>query len=143
MVGRFEEALNMYRYLLSGHVRLHGEEQHSTILAASNYAHSLNELKRYQEARAVLRRTVPVARRVLGDSNNTTIRIRWHYARALVLDTGPALDHLREGVTALEDIERIARRVLGGAHPTTESIGSNLREARAGLRAREASTGSA
>ena len=85
----------------------------------------------------MLRRTVPVARRVLGDSNNTTIRIRWHYARALVLDTGPALDHLREGVTALEDIERIARRVLGGGHPLTVDIEGELRDVRAALRARE------
>ena len=40
-------------------------------------------------------------------------------------------------MTTLEDVERIARRVLGGAHPTTECIGRNLRDARAALRARE------
>jgi hypothetical protein len=54
-----------------------------------------------------------------------------------------AIDDLREAVTTLEDIERIARRVLGGAHPATESIGSNLREVRAELRAREAQSGKA
>ena len=31
---------------------------------------------------------------------------------------GATLDDLREAVTTLEDTERIARRVLGGAHPT-------------------------
>ena len=47
------------------------------------------------------------------------------------------LDDLREGVTMLEDVERIARRVLGGAHPTTTGIEDELRDARAALRARE------
>ena len=36
------------------------------------------------------------------------------------------LDDLREAVTTLEDAERIARRVLGGAHPTTLGIGPSL-----------------
>ena len=37
----------------------------------------------------------------------------------------------------LEDTERIARRVLGGAHPLTARIEIHLRDARAALRARE------
>jgi len=51
--------------------------------------------------------------------------------------TGAALDDLREAVTTLEEAERIARRVLGGAHPLTGWIESELRDARAALRARE------
>ena len=52
-------------------------------------------------------------------------------------DDGATLDDLREAVTTLEDAERIARRVLGGAHPTTGWVEIALREARAALRARE------
>ena len=37
----------------------------------------------------------------------------------------------------LEDIERIARRVFGGAHPLTEGMEEDLRDAQAALRARE------
>ena len=37
-----------------------------------------------------------------------------------------------------EEIARIARRVFGGAHPTTVGIEESLRNARAVLRAREA-----
>ena len=48
-----------------------------------------------------------------------------------------SLDDLREAVTTLEDTERTARRVLGGAHPTTTGIEAELRRARADLRARE------
>ena len=49
------------------------------------------------------------------------------------------VDDLREAVTTLEEIERIARRVLGGAHPLVDGIGKRLRESRANLSAREAS----
>ena len=52
-------------------------------------------------------------------------------------DDAATLDELREAVTMLEEIERIARRVLGGAHPTTRGIELHLQDARAALRARE------
>jgi hypothetical protein len=62
---------------------------------------------------------------------------RWIYAAALCRRGSATLDDLSEAVTTLEDAERIARRVLGGAHPTKEGIEAALREARAALRARE------
>ena len=52
------------------------------------------------------------------------------------MDDGATLDDLREAVTTLEDTERTARRVLGGAHPVTVQIEGDLRKARAALRAR-------
>ena len=55
------------------------------------------------------------------------------YAVALYLDTGATLNDRREAVTILEDTERIARRVLGGAHPNTKGIEDALRTARAHL----------
>ena len=55
-----------------------------------------------------------------------------------VQDTAATLDDIREAITTLEDIERIARRVLGGASPITMRIVAALRDARAALRAREA-----
>ena len=61
----------------------------------------------------------------------------WNYARALYEDPGATLDDLREAVTTLEDMERTARRVFGGTHPTTTGIEVSLRNARAALRARE------
>ena len=60
------------------------------------------------------------------------------YAEALYGDDGATLDDLREAVTTLEDVARIARRVLGSAHPLTVDVEANLRDARAALRAREA-----
>ena len=59
------------------------------------------------------------------------------YARALHDDPAATRDDLREAATTLEDAERTARRVFGGAHPLTVDIESNLRDARAALRARK------
>ena len=59
------------------------------------------------------------------------------YAKALCFDDAATLDDLREAVTTLEEIERIARRVLGGAHPLTMQVEKSLRISRAALRARE------
>ena len=58
------------------------------------------------------------------------------YAGMLITDDG-TLDNCREAVTTYEDIERIARRVFGSAHPLTTKIEVSLQEARAVLRARE------
>jgi len=55
------------------------------------------------------------------------------YAKALCLDANATLDDVREAVTTLEDAERIARRVFGGAHPMTVDIGRTLQNARAAL----------
>ena len=53
-------------------------------------------------------------------------------------DPGATLDDMREAVTTLEELERIARRVLGGAHPLTMGIECNLQEVRALLNGSEA-----
>ena len=63
--------------------------------------------------------------------------MRWIYAQSFYTDASASLDDLREAVTTLEDAGRIARRVLGGAHPTTVGIEASLENARAKLRTRE------
>ena len=84
-----------------------------------------------------MRKTTPVARRVLGESNEVTLSMKANYAVTLYADPAAALDDLREAVAALEETVRTARRVLGGEHPTVSTIVQNLRHARAELRARE------
>ena len=63
--------------------------------------------------------------------------MRWNYAEALYKDVDATLDDIREAVTTLEDTERTARRVFGGAHLLTKGIEGDLRKSRAALRARE------
>ena len=53
-------------------------------------------------------------------------------------DSGATLDDLREAVETSEEIERTARRVFGGTHPTAKEMENVLKRARAALRAREA-----
>ena len=69
--------------------------------------------------------------------------MRLGYAMALYFNPDAKLDDLREAVETLEDIERTARRVLGGAHPLTVAVGTLLQDARAALAAREAPPGTA
>ena len=136
-LGRKEQASRMLRDVYSGYLRLYGTDHRDTLREAYNYANTLNGLQRFAEAKALMRRTMPVARRVLGENDEATLRMRWNYARALYRDAGATLDDLREAATTLEDVERIARRVFGGAHPLTTGIGKSLQTALAALRARE------
>ena len=98
---------------------------------------SLDRLEHFEEAKALLRKTLPIARRALGDRNTHTLKMRWMYAQSLFLDDGATLDDHREAVTTLEDVERIARRVLGGAHPLTGGIESALGRMREALHSSE------
>ena len=136
-MGRDEQALQMDKDVYSGRLKLNGEEHETTLRAASNYASSLNDLSRFEEARLLLRKTIPVARRGLGDNNQITVTMRWIYAQTLYMDDGATLDDLREAVTTLEDAARIARRVLGPSHPTAEDTVLDLQNARAVLAARD------
>ena len=76
----------------------------------------------------------PAAQRDLGESDDLTLRMKEKYAKALYKDDGSTLDDLREAVATLEEIERIARRVFGGAHPLTEGAAGELQKTRAALR---------
>ena len=93
---------------------------------------------RFEGAKALLRKTIPVARRVLGENSEVTLTMRWNRAMALNEDRDATLDDLREAVATLEEIEPAARRVLGGAHPVVMSMEDYMRKSRAALCAREA-----
>ena len=127
----------MRRDVYSGKLKLYGEENERTLISANNLAVTLNDLKRFEEAKPLLRKTMPVARRVLGEGNDVTLKMRWTYARVLSEDPVATLDDLRESVETLAETERIARRVLGGTHPDVVEIEERLRDARDALRARE------
>ena len=135
--GRLEEALRLKRDVYSGRLRLSGEEHEETLRAANNYASSLLTTDRFGEAKSLLRKMIAVAQRVLGENKDLTLRMRLGYAAAIYRDPGATLEDLREAVTMLEETERTARRVLGGAHPTAKQIENSLQNARAALHARE------
>ena len=138
-LGHLEKALSMERDIYFGRLKLDGRDNQETLRAANNYALSLVRLQRFEEARSLLPKTIPVARRVLGEGHRLTLKMRWNYAQALYKDVDATLDDLREAVATLGDVERTARRVFGGTHPFLVNIESRLRYARAALRARETS----
>ena len=114
-----------------------GEEYGDTILAANNYGMALNDLRRFEEAKALLRKTIPVARRVLGEGHHITLTSRGVYAQALCYAAGATLDGLREAVNELEDVVRIARRVFGNTHPVVAGFVHQLRAWRSELARRQ------
>ena len=133
------EALQMKRDVYVGLLRLFGEENKETLLGANNYAAGLKDLERFEEAKELLRKTLPVARRILGEAHEITLWMRWNYAEALYKDPDATLDDLREAVSMLSETAPTAQRVLGRSHPDAVSIERALRDAFVALRARASS----
>ena len=107
-----------------------------------HYSASLIKLKRYQEAKSLLRKTMPVARRVLGESDRGTTKLIWNYAITLYRDDRATLDDIREAVETLESVAPLWKRVFGNAHPETPRVQGALKQARAALAARAAASSS-
>ena len=82
-IGRHEEALRMRQEVYSVRLKLLGEENSQTISAACNYANLLVDLKRFEEAKSLLLKATPLARRVFGESHELTLKMRWIYAQTL------------------------------------------------------------
>ena len=135
--GMHEAAARLQQDVYAGYLRIHGEEYKDTLAVASNYASFLKRRNRFEEAQSVLRKMMPVARRVLGERDETTLKMKRIYAEALYLDERATIGDLREAIDTLAETEGTARCVLGSAHPLTLSIADCLRESRAELGACE------
>ena len=85
----------------------------------------LLELQRFEEAKKILRRTVPVARRVFGTEHALTLSLREDLSHA-TLDGESSAEEKREALRMLEDTAAVMRRVLGPAHPDTLRVQKNL-----------------
>ena len=121
--------MSLWQEIYSSRLKLVGAENINTLLAANNYADTLVKLKRFEEAKTLMRKSVPAARRVLGDHHHT-FAMRANYAAVLYNDPDATLDDLREAVSTLEEIEPTAQRVLGPANPTAAGIEECLQDAR-------------
>ena len=138
---RLEQALSLRRAVYSASLRLFGMDSRESLIEANGIANLLNDLKSFEEAKSLLRKIMPVAQRLLGESDELTIAIRMTYATALYDDKGATLDDHREAVTTLEDMQRITRRMLGGAHPLSQKTEGALRTSREVLAVREGDAG--
>ena len=79
---------------------------------------ALLTLQRFEEAKKVLRKVVPVAQRVLGTEHDITLSLREDLSRATLHGESSA-EEKREALRMLEDTAAVMRRVLGPAHPDT------------------------
>ena len=107
----------MRRDVYSGNLRLFGEEDSGTLNEANNYALSLFQCKRFEEARSLLRKAMPVARRTLGAEHDLTLNLRDIYAQCLYSDDNASRGDVVEAIEILEDVDRRVRRVFGNDHP--------------------------
>ena len=137
-LGRNEEALLLRQEVYSRHLKLHGEEYTKTLRAAYNYATALHASQRYGEVKSLMRKLMPMTRRILGESNDITLKNRWLYALALYRDKDATLNDLREAVATLESVAPLWKRVFGPSHPETPLVQNALEDAREALAARAA-----
>ena len=119
-------------------MKLYGENHQETIWSAGYLANSLYRTRRFDEGKALLRKVIPVARRVLGKGNIDVVRLRWSYGCFLYRAPDATLDDIREAVATLEETYGTVRRVFGAEHSYTREMDpKDIRFARAELRARE------
>ena len=95
------------------------------------------KLKLFEEGKSLLRKTMPVARRVHGENHEITLKMLWIHAEVLHEDDSTTLDDLRKLVNTLEDSARGARRVYGASHPFAKGFLYHIEHSRAALAARE------
>ena len=129
-LGRREEALRMRREVYSGNLRLFGEGSFETLREANNYAAILLSLERQAEAKPILRKAIPNARRTLGAEHDLTLNLRKFYGQFLYEDPSASRADVVEAIEVFEDVQRRARRVFGPDHPNWKSLPHELTAAR-------------
>ena len=100
------------------------------MIEACNHASLLKQLNRFNEIKALLVGTIPVARRVLGENHEMTLRMRWQYAISLHDDDCATLADHREAVETLDSVAKSWKRVFGESHPETPRVQNALATAR-------------
>ena len=134
MLGRTDEALELERRLYQTHLKRDPRlAELDTIFAGSNLVGSLVNVKRYAEARALLKTIIPTARRSPGDNHPITLNLRGSWAQAIYMDSRASDEERVDAVATCEDCVRISLRVMGPTHPKHLNYQDDLRRARAVL----------
>ena len=94
---------------------------------AINFAATLNQFGRRAESQKILREQISIARH-RGPNDKTVLTLRAVLAETIIQEDDPT-----EAVAIFEDVDRRMRRVLGPAHPQSQSVRTGLEEARAKL----------
>ena len=108
----------MQRDVYSGRLKLYGEEHRdppSSQQLRVDPCHST----RFEEAKSLLRKTMPVARRVLGESNDLTLKMRMELRAGALQGRWRDARRSPRGRDDARGRGADRARVLGGAHPLT------------------------
>ena len=111
-LGLPQEALSMQREVYAAGLTLNLDPADKAI-DASNLAAYLVAAREFEEAKSLLRKTIPMTLQDLGSNHSTTLDIRGCYARALSEDDSASRDDLVEAVAILEEVSQTARRIYG------------------------------
>ena len=68
--------MGLRRDVYSGRLKLHGEEHENTLISALNYSAAFGVLKRFEEAKSLMLKMMPVARRVFGGNHELMLMMR-------------------------------------------------------------------
>mmetsp|Transcript_26288 Transcript_26288/g.78913 ORF Transcript_26288/g.78913 Transcript_26288/m.78913 type:complete len:222 (+) Transcript_26288:3-668(+) len=120
---RLDEGLCMLREIHEKRVALFGPEQRDSIGAANSLAIALVRLARFDEARAILKRQIPLARQLGGTQ---WVHAAGVFSRAVVEDDNCPTTELEEALTVMDDASRTARQTLGTAHPVAKALERDL-----------------
>ena len=127
-LGRHAEALELRRQVYDLDVaNSDGLPRKNIFISALNLATSFHASGRVAEAITLLRKTVPEATCVIGAGDEVTIMICMTLGDYLI--RSDRLEEVEEAAALLEQTIGTAQRVLGGDHPTTRGIQSNLSHA--------------
>ena len=133
-LGRYDEALVLYREIYAREVATLGVSHEHTIGTSCNIANALVHLKLLDDAKKMYRdQVLPAARRSLGADHNFTLIISRNLAIVLYDDLERTRDDLLEAETILQDVVQRRRRVFGPTHPETLRAEQSLSIARARL----------
>ena len=108
-----------------------GERDEQTFRAASNLALVLSRSREHQvEAKELLRKVIPLSRRVQGEDHFYTLKMQWTYGDVLSSAPGATREDCLEAEKILEKVFGRYKRMLGENHPYTKTCESQLASAR-------------
>ena len=118
MCGREDEALQLRRNTHAKDRALYGAKHENAIQSGNCLAESLHTLRRYAEAKELLRKMLRLSQ-PLGPDHDQRLRAREQLSRVILEDPDASRADAREAVTILEDTIQRRRRVFGRRHPQT------------------------
>ncbi|MCQ5272314.1 tetratricopeptide repeat protein [Schaalia odontolytica] len=119
--GRLEEAIPLFKQVLTDSIRVLGEDHPDALTSRNNLASAYRAAGRLEEAITLFEQVLPDRIRVLGEDHPDTLNSRNNLAYAY-----ESAGRLEEAITLYEQVLPDRIRVLGEDHPSTLNSRNNL-----------------